>query len=76
MDINKLLPAEGAVVKYTYATLPFSIAEKETIITNFTNKYFKDKPKGVAIKYITEALEKADEQGQQEIIEKLKECYK
>ena len=51
-------------------------AEKETILTNFTAKFFKGKSVREAQKYIEEALEKADEQGQKEIIEKLKSCYK
>jgi ribosomal protein S17 len=76
MDINKLTPDENAEVKYTYLTLPFSKAEKETILTNFTAKFFKGKSTREAQKYIEEALEKADEQGQKEIIEKLKSCYK
>ena len=76
MDINKLTPDENAEVKYTYLTLPFSKAEKETILTNFTAKFFKGKSVREAQKYIEEALEKADEQGQKEIIEKLKSCYK
>ena len=77
MDINKLIPAEGEFVKYQFAQLPFTKEERQTILTNFTNKYFKDKPSGTALKYINEALGKAEnEQEQQKIIEKLKECYK
>ena len=77
LNIDKLTPAEGAFVKYQFAQLPFTKEEREAILTNFTNKYFKDKPSGSALKYINEALEKADnEQEQSVIIEKLKECYK
>lgn len=76
MDIKKLTPDENATIKYTLLTLPFSKEEKETILTNFTEKYFKGKNPSVARQYIEDALEKADEQGQKEIIEKLKECYK
>jgi hypothetical protein len=76
MDITKLTPAQGTFVKYTFFTLPFSKAEKESILTNFTAKYMKGKSTLEAQRYIESALEKADEQGQNNIIEKLKECYK
>jgi hypothetical protein len=62
--------------KYTYSTLPFSKEEKETILTNFTEKYFKGKSSSEAQKYIEEALEKASPEEQKEIIEKLKACYR
>jgi hypothetical protein len=76
MDITKLTPAEDTFVKYTFYTLPFSKEEKESILANFTAKYMKDKSVREAQIYIESALEKADEQGQNNIIEKLKECYK
>ena len=65
-----------SVGKYTYGTLPFTALEKQTILVNFANKYMKGKSTREAQKYIEEALEKRDEQGQKEIIELLKECYK
>jgi ribosomal protein S7 len=83
--LEKGMPSEPAVVstqsavnpsKYTYATLPFTAEQKQNILTNFTAKYMKGKNTSEAQKYIEEALNKADEQGQKEIIEKLKECYR
>jgi hypothetical protein len=76
MDINKLTPDENAEVKYTFLSLPFTKAEKETILVNFADKYMKGKSTREAQKYIEEALEKRDAEGQKEIIELLKECYK
>ena len=65
-----------SVGKYTYGTLPFTADQKQTILVNFANKYMKGKSTSEAQKYIEEALEARDEQGQKEIIELLKECYK
>ncbi len=62
--------------KLTFNTLPFTALEKQTILTNFTAKYMKGKSIQETQKYIEEALAKSDEQGQQKIIEKLKECYR
>lgn len=76
MDIEKLKPAEGELVKYTYFTLPFSKKEKESILANFTEKHFKGKHPSFAQKHIEEALAKATPEEQIEIIEKLKDCYR
>jgi hypothetical protein len=62
--------------KYTYATLPFTASEKQTILTKFTAKYMKGKSIQEAQKYIEEELAVANEQKQNEIIDLLKECYK
>ena len=76
MDIELLTAPEGVLAKYTYLTLPFTKAQKETILVNFANKYIKSKSTREAQQYIEEALAKRDEPGQKEIIELLKECYK
>ena len=75
MDINKLTPDKNTEIKYTYFTLPFSKAEKANILINFVDKYMKGKSTKDAQKHIEEALAKADQQKQEEIIELLKECY-
>jgi hypothetical protein len=76
LDLKKLLTPENESVTYTYFTLPFTKEEKETILANFTEKYFKGKHPSVAKRYIEEALEKASPEEQKEIIEKLKACYR
>jgi hypothetical protein len=76
LDLNKLLIPENQAITYTYFTLPFTKEQKETILANFTEKYFKGKHPSVAKRYIEEALEKASPEKQNEIIELLKECYK
>lgn len=62
--------------KLTFNMLPFTSLEKQTILTNFTAKYMKGGSIQQTQKYIEEALAKSNEQEQQKIIEKLKECYK
>jgi hypothetical protein len=64
------------VGSFTFNTLPFTAEQKQTILTNFTAKYMKGKSEREAKKYIEEALEKRDAEGQKEIIELLKECYR
>ena len=76
MNIEKLKPAEGELVKYTFFTLPFSKEEKESILANFTAKHFKGKNPSFAKAHIEEALAKATAEEQVEIIEKLKDCYR
>ena len=64
------------VGQYTYDTLPFTVDQKTNILTNFVDKYMKGKSTEEAQKHIEQALAKADQQKQEEIIELLKECYK
>jgi hypothetical protein len=59
-----------------FEQLDFSADEKQNILVNFTNKYFPGKSTAETLDYINEALAKADEQQQKEIVEKLKTCYK
>jgi hypothetical protein len=59
-----------------FEQLDFTADEKQNILTNFTNKYFPGKSTAETLDYINEALAKADEQQQKEIVEKLKTCYK
>ena len=68
------LPSKKTVI--SFSELNFTASEKQTILTNFTAKYLSGKTTQEAQKYIDEALAKSDEQGQKEIIEKLKECYR
>jgi hypothetical protein len=67
------------VGKYTYDTLPFTVDQKTKILTNFAIKLTaslkKEHTTADAKQYIEEALAKADQQKQEEIIELLKECY-
>jgi hypothetical protein len=72
----KLTGLKNAKSVLTFDTLPFNAEEKQTILTNFTAKFFKGKSSSEAQKYIEEALEKASPEKQNEIIELLKECYK
>lgn len=62
--------------KYTFETLPFDKVMKENILSNFRDKYMKGKSIEEAKQHIENALSKADPQKQNDIIEKLKECYK
>jgi predicted NAD-dependent protein-ADP-ribosyltransferase YbiA (DUF1768 family) len=78
-ELKTTLPSTS-IGKYTYATLPFTAEQKQTILTNFAIKLAatlnKEQTAADAKQYIEEALAKVDEQGQKEIIELLKECYK
>ena len=73
---NKITTQPTQVKSNLFEQLDFTADEKQNILVNFTNKYFPGKSTTETLDYINEALAKADEQQQKEIVEKLKTCYK
>ena len=92
MPLEKGMPSEPAIVSateknlrtaapvLTFNLLPFTAEERPIILSNFAIKLTavlkKQHTSADALAYINEALAIADEQGQEIIIEKLKECYR